>query len=319
MRDLVWSLRWFEFIKNNITDEKQWHTISSNRNLNIEIVKKYPDYPWKMCCLSLNPNVTIDVVKSNPDINWNMSAFSHNINVTPEIVINNPDIDWDVKQFNRNKNFTVETLEKYPEWNLDIKKVNWSNITLEQFKKYKHIFNDKNIAFCKLFTYHKDINIQTVIENKKLKWRINELSSHPSITFNDILENINIIKWNFDYVSRNPNVDYNIIQEYPFFNWSIRGFRYNKNIDIQTINDHMKKYGKRFSNAVSTIGVNGLEKPIDINNKIIKRTKWSNVRNISIDDFKYLLNCGLVEKEYCIGYNFDKDYKKYLVERVNPF
>jgi len=49
-----------------------WHYISENLNITMEIIEKYPDKSWKWQSTSCNPNITIDMIEKYPDkpLDW---------------------------------------------------------------------------------------------------------------------------------------------------------------------------------------------------------------------------------------------------------
>ena len=68
--------------------------ISSNKNLTIKEIEKYPDKNWDWSMISNNPNITIEFINKHLDKDLNWNAISHNKNLTIEMVEKYPLHPW---------------------------------------------------------------------------------------------------------------------------------------------------------------------------------------------------------------------------------
>jgi hypothetical protein len=80
--------------------------LSSNPNLTIEFMRKYPDEDWDMRKFSrCNPTVTPELVINNPEFNWDWEVLSTRSNFSPR---EHPEFPWNWKGYSRNENFNFE-------------------------------------------------------------------------------------------------------------------------------------------------------------------------------------------------------------------
>ena len=111
--DKEWQIKFEDFIARNI-DRINWNLLSSNPNITIEIIKKYPDKEWFWHNLSMNSNITMNVVEKYPDMQWRFSGLSRNYNINMNFVEKYVrKIDWGY--LSKNSNITMEDSEKRKE------------------------------------------------------------------------------------------------------------------------------------------------------------------------------------------------------------
>ena len=139
------KLNWFYIPEENIEltvklipkNHGCWRFISSDIDIPLNIIKKYPNKEWPD--LSYNINITTEFIKNNLDKDWNWNEISSK--VTMEFIKENPDKPWDWKNASTNPNITPEFIEKHID-----KKWDWwwisrnHNLTFEFITK----FSDKN-------------------------------------------------------------------------------------------------------------------------------------------------------------------------------
>ena len=65
-----WSKKFITFIKANPDKPWNWHWISGNPNITMDIIKANPLLPWDWDSISSNPNITMEMIKENPDKPW---------------------------------------------------------------------------------------------------------------------------------------------------------------------------------------------------------------------------------------------------------
>jgi hypothetical protein len=91
--DNDWSQYWFDYIMKNVNPENiDWFLISSNPNLNINIINSAPPEKWDRSHVSRNPGITLNDITNNPGFKWVWSYISQNPNLTFEFIIKNKDM-----------------------------------------------------------------------------------------------------------------------------------------------------------------------------------------------------------------------------------
>lgn len=103
----------FEDIKNNLDIHWNKESLSTHKEVTIDIIKNYPQIQFDRRMLSANPNVTMDIVKANPEIFVHTELLSANPGITMQDIINNPQYRWWTGQILKNNNITIEYIEKY--------------------------------------------------------------------------------------------------------------------------------------------------------------------------------------------------------------
>ena len=155
-----WSEYYWKFLLKH-PDKLDWERISSNPNITMDIIEKYPNKPWVWSDISYNPNLTMEIIEKYSDklLIWN--AISRNPNITIEIIENNPDKPWDWYYISFNPNITVDIIEKYPDkpWNWN--SISWNpNITIEFIEKKLDNTWDWSYISQNTFNYEKELFIE---------------------------------------------------------------------------------------------------------------------------------------------------------------
>ncbi len=108
---------------------------SSHYLTTIEVVKKYPNFPWVFEEMAkYNPNITMEVVKNNPDIPLLPYFFCINPNITAEEYMKvDPNFSFTKIPFHENVNF--------PEYRVDRDDQGYPlNLTQIQERKFQDFF-----------------------------------------------------------------------------------------------------------------------------------------------------------------------------------
>jgi hypothetical protein len=75
-----------EYLLNHSDKNKHCPSVSSNQNITLNDIQKYPNFPWDYQYLSQNKNLTIQYILNNPDKNWNYNALiTHKFKYYPDI------------------------------------------------------------------------------------------------------------------------------------------------------------------------------------------------------------------------------------------
>jgi hypothetical protein len=81
----LYENEWCRYFWDNIVlvfeNKIDWCWLSSNSNINVNIIKENINKPWNWRSLSCNPNITLQFVKENLDKpwNWNLLMIHRNI------------------------------------------------------------------------------------------------------------------------------------------------------------------------------------------------------------------------------------------------
>ncbi len=160
----------------------EWEFIATNRNLNIEFIKKYMDKFTSQAWfhISSNSSITLNMIKENPNLHWDKMGLLYNYNITSDFIMYNGFIDFiDVLPY----------LQHIHDININI---------LTSFSELN--FNSDVISNSR-YIYMEDV------ENNILNWSWESLSNNINLTFDIINKNLDK-QWNFISIS------YNSFQEY---------------------------------------------------------------------------------------------------------
>jgi hypothetical protein len=149
-------------------------SLSSNKNITWEFIKKHLDKPWNWYVVSNNHNITWNMIKNiripvkdlcvedhldAPDENispWYAAGVSYNPNITWEIIIANPEFPWDFDHFSCNPNFT------------------WKIVRDNKPFLSRGDYRDYNCTSL----YTRDLTWKDVIDNPDFPWYFSSLSAN---------------------------------------------------------------------------------------------------------------------------------------------
>ena len=159
--------------------------LSSNPNLTIEFMRKYPDEDWDMRKFSrCNPTVTPELVSNNPEFNWDWEVLSTRSNFSPR---EHPEFQWNWKGYSRNENFNFECVPEDKLCELDWKCISQTKITtLPQIIKYSIYIN----------------------------WEQLTVSEYTTM---NMIDNAPEFPWCYKYVPSNPNCNLVMLDKYKEF------------------------------------------------------------------------------------------------------
>jgi hypothetical protein len=102
-------------------------------------------------------------------------------------------------------------------------------------------FNSKYSSTIGNFAYNECLTIDMVLKNLDKDWDYDSLSENPTITFEMILQNKDIIQWNWAYVSANNNITLEMVKEHPELPWDTVNLLENKNIPFSYFEEKMNE------------------------------------------------------------------------------
>lgn len=133
-----------------LSSEKSQSIISSNPNVTLRTIEKYPDYPWDYDYLSENPNMTFQYILNSISLHldaskrhemcdkWNWEKISKADYLDLQEVINHPELPWNYNSMSEHKQLTIPFvryfLNKIP-WN-------WVKVTTNMNIPIRDIIND---------------------------------------------------------------------------------------------------------------------------------------------------------------------------------
>ena len=226
-------------------------SISSNKNITLDIIESYDEKYWDWQGISANPNLTIDFIEKHINQDWNWYNISNNNNIPFHIIERFPHKPYDFIALSKRKDLNLDIVYRFKNlnWNWHFVSCN-KNITYEIYKKYenkikwsyyflttnKNMFDewliellseyinrtqetDEEILDNKFNFYainNSNISIQTIryihnINPLLLKWRV--LSMNYNIN-EDMIENNLDLPWDWNYISMNPNISIQFINKY---------------------------------------------------------------------------------------------------------
>jgi len=211
------NLTW-EYVMKHKSQEWCWHRLSENPCITTDIVLANPSEPWDYFRLSKNPNINLDVIKQSLKLPDTHISEGNNNQIEPLL---NPNITWEY----------VKTHKFDLDYNDVISLSLNPNITL---KNIMELLTDPELSYsvCNNNFY--------ILENC-----IDNLSSNPSVSWKDIIENEDL-PWNFSRVSFNPNITMDIIQDNPDYEWNEKNISLNPNITWDFVKQNNYNWNYKF-------------------------------------------------------------------------
>lgn len=186
---------------------------TSNPNLTIEFISKYPNLPWNfngINGLATNPNLTKEdmykILKGELNCRdiFNDETIDRVIDRMP--LVANPSVDMEIME-----------AEEFKE-------------LLEQCSNNDLLFD----PYLEQFSKNPNLTWEYISKNPQIKWNYGAISEHPCITF-EIFRSNPQFKWKLFNFSRNPNITWKIIKSNPSIEWDVRGVSGNPNITLNHV------------------------------------------------------------------------------------
>jgi hypothetical protein len=118
-----------------------WENISSNKGITMDIIEKYPELSWCWAAVSFNPNLTFEMLLKNLDKDWDWTAVTEQACITMEIISTHPDLPWDMESlvFNRNitSDYVLDNLDK--NWVMEFLSMN----PFHNYRREKKLIRDR--------------------------------------------------------------------------------------------------------------------------------------------------------------------------------
>jgi hypothetical protein len=207
----------------------RWTNISKNKNLRVDLVKQYSQYPWNWYFVSLSIPITPTEYQNNQDVPWCQQGIQMNpcFNSNWYHLFSLDQLDWDY--YSRNPSLSPETVirHRHQPWNWDYVGLN-PRITWKLSQEYHLPLTWWGLA------KNPTMDWSVILRNPDKWW---DISSHPKLTWRRVLDYEQVLRrqsqtahWNYHQLSANPNITWEIVQNNPRRPWSPAGLSRNPNI-----------------------------------------------------------------------------------------
>ena len=187
-----------------------WSILSSHPNITMTDIMDHPTYPWKTYYVSSNTNLNIDIVNKFATKKWAWKIVSSHKNITMQNILQYPEFPWDIKSLCNNPNFNLSVYFKWPHrlWNWSVISRH-ENITMEIISSNRLLPWDWNAI-----SYNPNLTTKMVSLYNNMNWDWEYLSRSPLITVEFILEHPQY-KWFWRAVNENPNLTMDLALDNP--------------------------------------------------------------------------------------------------------
>ena len=224
-----------EFIFNEIKNNRFsmfnnfWPIISMRKDVNMDVVRKNPGYPWCYRTLCLNENID----------HWEMKIYEEKeyIPMLIKTLQSFEDENWKDFNFTDNENF-INDIRKYIRVRKGNKKLR-INITQQFIEDAKYILSLINEGVnWKNLSHNFKGDWKFIIENckKPLDWKY--LSRIATV---DIIREYPTELWDMDEFSEYADVDIKFLEDNKDICWSWKGLSRNKKFNYKTIYENKDK------------------------------------------------------------------------------
>jgi len=165
-------------------------------------------------------NHWLDYILANLDKGWCWEHISANPNIKWEDVKKNPTLPWKFEYLSRNPNITWSIIKA----NKQDPTNNWN---------YDQLSKNPNIT------------LKFVMEHQEIPWLYTNVLKNKSVTYMDIVENIEFFKTKLSsnednlyyyYISKNPNITISNVNDNPTKKWNYKSLSKHINITWDNIN-----------------------------------------------------------------------------------
>jgi len=194
-----------------------WDNTGLCLNPNFEwgfIEKQLKDDPeiesWRILyIISSNPNINWEIIKNNSDLQWYFTGVNRNPNITIKHVLSNIDWKWEWDTIYNISDITLEDVVKLPldstlcdKIRIDVMEHNVNNTTWSQIQTH---YLEKGHIRMSRFGQHVCITWDIIQSYPTLDWDMETISRNPNITW-DIVKNNPNMKWSQYDLIKNPSI-----------------------------------------------------------------------------------------------------------------
>ena len=208
-----WSLYWFEFI-DQFPDTNKSHLkykeLSSNSNLTIDVLLKYPDKPWDWERVSKNKSISLEDMIAHPELPWyeSIKRYKRTSTVQSPPMESEYTFEQDLQIFKESRNLgngdittwedddwydfssTLSLTMDFVETHID-KQWDWKVLSLNPTLTLEFVINhwDKDWCWFSMW-YNQNITIESILSHPELPWTWYWVFCNPNLTIEVVLENM---------------------------------------------------------------------------------------------------------------------------------
>ncbi len=182
-----------------------WKELSVHKSITISDVEKCPGAPWVWEKLSANPSLTALFIASHLDKDWDWCEISKHANIHPiDVMRYSGDEwrwDWSCLGMSINPNITTDFILacRHKPWNWGILS-GWDGLTIQLVESLHHKPWNWNHLSSNI-----NLSVDMMIHRADLPWKYFYISKHPKLTLDIIIKNIDR-DWNWDCLTVNPAI-----------------------------------------------------------------------------------------------------------------
>jgi len=173
------------------------------------LLERYPDKKWDSFRLSANPNLPPHYLLANSGRRWHWFAVSANPAITTEFIDAHPELPWDWDGVSINPNLTFEFIERSP--------VHWDYLSSHKLITWEYVLSNPKEWDYRHMSRNPNITIKITKDHPHLRWDKIGLSENPSLTWEDIKENVD--KLDLYGISKHPSLTWDNISSMPLRTW----------------------------------------------------------------------------------------------------
>jgi hypothetical protein len=170
-----------------------WRTVSRDTPVNNAALVDLLEY-WDIPFLSLNKYLTLEAIQTLPDIPWCTERLSQRSDMTMEYVLNHPERVWNIDSLSYSIQAPVSLLRSITWYPWD-----WGK-----------------------FSFNPHLQLDEVMLHADLPWDPTVLSKRMSLTVDQVLNTMGLVRWDFDELSANPSIPLEDIRRTAYLPWNYK-------------------------------------------------------------------------------------------------
>jgi len=174
---------------------------------------KRPKYDMDWWGISRHPLITLDYVKIHHTMPWKWAALSENPNITLQMIKANPQYRWDMHNFSKNPNVRFEDVLE------DISLWDWEELSCNNVINIDHVLDGKRLPWNWYWLSHnQSISIEDMLAHPGLPW-IWRAASHKVTSIKTVNEHPELLL-SWPALSRHLHLNADIVREYlDYWDW----------------------------------------------------------------------------------------------------
>ena len=170
-----------------------WRTVSRDTPVNNAALVDLLEY-WDIPFLSLNKYLTLEAIQTLPDIPWCTERLSQRSDMTMEFVLNHPERVWNIDSLSYSIQAPVSLLRSITWYPWD-----WGK-----------------------FSFNPHLQLDEAMLHADLPWDPTVLSKRMSLTVDQVLNTMGLVRWDFNELSANPSIPLEDIRRTAYLPWNYK-------------------------------------------------------------------------------------------------